>query len=554
VPVDATELPRRASILGAGVVTLTALYLYLRTLHPGVGPSLDSMELQIAVLVDGVIHPPGSPQYLLLGKLAMLALPGPNPAYRLNLLSALAGAATVGITFLLAYRLIRRPGREVAALIASALASLSLASAPRVWYQASVAELYALNALYVALTAYLLLVWSQTRRPGAFWAAVIVYALSFGNHLTMILLLPAFLYTVAITDRTMLLRPRHLAVVTTIVLLSALQYGVIPLRVAADPPFCNFCPSNAALPSYLIGGAFRHAYFALPKRDILARLPESVGQFNTQFMPWGYALGIVGLWELFRRQARIAWLLVWGILAEHIFVIAYAIPDWHDFLTPCYVLFAPLIAEGAVQVWGWLAKRRSLARMTRWRERTLAPSLLGLAALALLGAALNSWWLVDQSQRTEFEANGRALIAEAQPGAWLLMPHPNSAAFYYSWAVRYLAFLEEVPGFSAVTPPEIDPPPGPEPGYRSWASAAPALDPAALIESPRQVLVLDPSEPRVADYGLLPVCVPGTSTIAGYEVVAVRQGEWVTPLVDADRWAAVGAWAVFGGEAATCPR
>jgi hypothetical protein len=416
-----------------------------------------------------------------------------------------------------------------------------------------VAELYALNALYVALTAYLLLAWYQSRQPAAFWAAVVVYALSFGNHLTMILLLPAFLYAVAVTDPSMLLRPRHLAVVAGIVLLSALQYGVIPLRVAASPPFCNFCPSNAALPSYLAGGAFRHAYFALPKRDLLARLPESVGQFNAQFMPWGYALGIAGLWELFRREARIAWLLSLGILAEYVFVIAYAIPDWHDFLTPCYVLFAPLIAEGAFQVWDWLAKRVGLAAVPRWRTRIVAPGLSVLAALALLVAMLNGWWLVDQSQRTEFETNGRTLIGEARSGAWLLMPHPNSAAFYYSWAVRYLAFLEEVPEFSAVTPPEIDPPPGPEPGYRSWASTAPALGPAALIESPRQVFVLDPSEPRVADYGLLPVCVPGTETIAGYEVVAVRQGETVTPLVDTDRWAEVEPWAVFGGAAAVCP-
>src|SRR5690606_4149734 len=71
-------------LVAAIAVALLALGFYLRTLHPGVGPSLDSMELQIAAKVGGVIHPPGSPQYLMLGKLVMdLPLDG-SAAYQIG--------------------------------------------------------------------------------------------------------------------------------------------------------------------------------------------------------------------------------------------------------------------------------------------------------------------------------------------------------------------------------------------------------------------------------------------------------------------------------------
>ena len=49
---------------------------------------------------------------------------------------------------------------------------------------------------------------------------------------------------VEITDRSMLLRPRNLALVLLIVLASALQYLYIPIRVAANPPFCMPMPAS----------------------------------------------------------------------------------------------------------------------------------------------------------------------------------------------------------------------------------------------------------------------------------------------------------------------
>jgi hypothetical protein len=542
--VEQARLPRSA-VIGAVVAAVVALGLYVRTLHPGVGPSLDSIELQIATLVNGVIHPPGSPQYLVLGKLAMGVLPGPNAAYRLNLLSAVSAAATVGVVYPLCYRLTRN-------LFASGYGSLGLAVAVRFWYQASIAELYTLNGFYVALVAYLLVAWNQTGKRGLYWAAAAVYAVSFGHHVSMILLLPAFLYTVWVTDRGMLLRPRNLVLTAGIVALAAAQYVVIPLRVASAPPFCNYCPSNAALPSYLSGGPFKAQFFAVGGREALARLAESVGQWNAQFMPWGYALGIIGGWELARRQSKLAWVLLVGLLAEYVFVIGYAIPDWHDFLTPVYVIFAPLMGYGGLVVWRQveqlLPDGRSLAR----RGSAAAVVCAGVVSLAVIG--YGNWPLVDQSDNVAYEVNGRALLEQTQPGAWLVMPLPDSPAFYYSWAVRYLAFAQEPPSdLIAVAPPQINPPPGPEPYYRAWADAEAQLTTDGLRAGHPQLLVVDSTEVRFGDLGMLPLCTVDGQSIAGYEIVAVLVDGEPVPIIDGERWAAVREYVVFGGAEAHCP-
>src|SRR5436190_648257 len=71
--------------------------------------------------------------------------------------------------------------------VISVLAALALGSAARIWYLGSVAELYALNTFYLALFLYLIILWHQTKEKWLFWAATVVYAVSFGNHTSMIL-------------------------------------------------------------------------------------------------------------------------------------------------------------------------------------------------------------------------------------------------------------------------------------------------------------------------------------------------------------------------------
>jgi len=81
--------------------------LYALTAAPSIAVLFDdSLEFQLVLPTLGIAHPTGYPLYTLLGGLWNLLLPAGNWAWRINLLSALAGAAAVALVFVVARRLI----------------------------------------------------------------------------------------------------------------------------------------------------------------------------------------------------------------------------------------------------------------------------------------------------------------------------------------------------------------------------------------------------------------------------------------------------------------
>lgn len=126
-------------------VFFSVFALYLAKLPPALAPWRDTGEMSVTAATLGVAHPTGYPGYVLLARLAA-TVPLGNPAYRLNLLSALAGAAACA---LLAACVRPRHGRA-AALAAAAC----LAFNPSFWAASQVSEMYSLWVLSaVALTA-----------------------------------------------------------------------------------------------------------------------------------------------------------------------------------------------------------------------------------------------------------------------------------------------------------------------------------------------------------------------------------------------------------------
>src|SRR6478672_11733583 len=88
----------RATWGGAGALALGAGALYLRTLAPGLGGTVDSAEFQHAAAHLDIVHPTGYPFYLLLARLWISLVPFGEAAWRVNLLSAvLAVAAVLGV-------------------------------------------------------------------------------------------------------------------------------------------------------------------------------------------------------------------------------------------------------------------------------------------------------------------------------------------------------------------------------------------------------------------------------------------------------------------------
>ncbi len=209
----------RIPIFVAAVVVATiAFWAYTQTLLPGVDLG-DTGGFQAAVLWPEVSARQAYPLYYGLARPFVRAVSVANPARGLNLFSAIFGATAVGLlTFLCAL--------VTGSVAAGAGAGLLLAFSYTFWSQAIIAEVYTLHLAIVL--ACCLALYAYAARPSRARLALFfaIYALGFGNHLSMILLLVPFtVFLLQVTpDRRTLLSPAIIGMAIGIAAAGALQY------------------------------------------------------------------------------------------------------------------------------------------------------------------------------------------------------------------------------------------------------------------------------------------------------------------------------------------
>ncbi len=180
---------------------LVSLIIYLRTMANTVS-FWDCGEFIACSYTLGIPHPPGAPFYLLIGRLFSMLPFAASIAVRVNVISALATALTVMLTYLIIVRLIKQwrgepqTLQDLLILIGSGLlGSLTFAFTDTLWFNAVEAEVYAISALFTAAIVWLILLWLE-KSDEAYadrYLLIIAYlvGLAIGVHLLMILALPA---------------------------------------------------------------------------------------------------------------------------------------------------------------------------------------------------------------------------------------------------------------------------------------------------------------------------------------------------------------------------
>jgi hypothetical protein len=145
----ATHWANRVDAALPWLVWIAFFLLYSSTAAPSIVALFDdTLEFQLVLPTFGIAHPTGYPLYTLLGGIWSWLLPFGNWAWRTNLLSACAAAATVALLFVLTRRLTRTAtGRGDA--WAGLAAAAAFGFGPIWWLQATVAEVYALHNLLV---------------------------------------------------------------------------------------------------------------------------------------------------------------------------------------------------------------------------------------------------------------------------------------------------------------------------------------------------------------------------------------------------------------------
>lgn len=186
------NLKSRVPALAGLFVLAAALFAYFKTLTPTV-PFWDAGEFIAVSRILGIPHPPGTPFYVLIGRIFTL-LPWGTTAQQVNALSAVSGALAVFLTYLSILRLARRAfgeqreeWQEWAAIGGAACGALMLAFSDGFWENSVEAEVYQMMSLAQILVFWLGLRWwdAHDRQPtvGPLLLATYLMWLSVGLHL-----------------------------------------------------------------------------------------------------------------------------------------------------------------------------------------------------------------------------------------------------------------------------------------------------------------------------------------------------------------------------------
>ncbi len=379
----------RTAAAAAGVALLS-FFLYHATLLPGLDFG-DTPSFQVMGGERAITPRDGYPLYFAVGSIFVRATG--DPAHGLNLASAVEAAAAAGVIVVVATEL-------AGSLLAGIAAALLFAGSYTFWSQAVITEVYSLHALMVALTLWLLLRWE--RRPtlprlSAFFA---VFAIGFGNHLSMVLLLPGytlFLLVSAPGGWRSLFTPRIIALASAFAAIGALQYAwnIHSLWLAPVPP-ASFADAMRTFWFDVTKSDWRDTMMAnVPRAMAAERLRMYAFDVTQQF---GVALPVVamaGAIHLFRSAPRRAWLVFVLFVVNVVFALTYNVGDSHVFFLPSHLMIAVFAAPGLVVIGELLASPAKAGRHVSTGPAEAGHPVLRTAVAAL--AMVLAGWRIYQN-------------------------------------------------------------------------------------------------------------------------------------------------------------
>ncbi|MBV9464299.1 MAG: DUF2723 domain-containing protein, partial [Verrucomicrobiae bacterium] len=197
----------RTHWLAFWIVTLLVGFVYISTASPSVTLE-DSGEFITAAAHLGVPHPPGYPTWTMINYAFIHILPFGNVAWRVNVCSGVFGAIACGLVALLTAFLTEQictsprlakhypavmPKNGVV-LVSGVVAGLCLGFVESLWFQCVIAEVYALNAFFLAMVLLSMLRWfyePERKRWG--FLTFFFFGVGLTNHQTLLIMSPAVL-------------------------------------------------------------------------------------------------------------------------------------------------------------------------------------------------------------------------------------------------------------------------------------------------------------------------------------------------------------------------
>lgn len=323
------------TIIYTSLLTLLTLLFYLLTLAPTVLWGDDAELQRLAILQNSGS---GIRNYWLWSSIAhqFTNLPIGDLAWRVNLSSAVFAALTIGVLFVILFKILEYPTRIAWAT------SIILSVSHTFWLHAVRTEVYSFFAFLLMCIIALLLAWHK--KPSQ-WLLLSISLLLIGvtlfAHLLIITFVPAVIALIICVKKT---DPKKIYTIAFV----SLVVGLLPYWIANQ-----FVESQVNLSSTLSG------FFEIEARDMILWL----GFLGYQFLLFTPS-GIIGLMNLWKTSRVLFIFLVTAFLGNVIFTLSFHVPDQYVFYLPSYLIFVMWIGLGLASLYKRFSAKHNKLLMT----------------------------------------------------------------------------------------------------------------------------------------------------------------------------------------------
>jgi hypothetical protein len=421
---------KRLSMLANLLLFVLTFLIYLRTLAPGVY-GFDSAEFATGVYSQGIIHPPGFPLYLLIGKL-FTYLPFRDVAYRLNLMSAVFASITVMVLYNVAINIV---DNRLSAWVAALLLSVS----NYFWQMALVAEVYTLFTALVIIDVLIVQLWHKTGSKRFLLAFSFLYGITLTSHTSGILFAPAFAWLIIMSPSWHRTCWKWVVLMFLLFIAGLSLYVYLPIRASAHPliDYTQFYPgidiSTISGFWWLISGkAYLSFAFGYSWPELPAEILRFANYLWRNFFGIGVVFGLVGFISLCRKNIIFAVGVFFMFLANIVFFINYRVMDKDTMFLPAYLIWTIFIAVGLELIEKKIDHLVSSMKFrVCYKKLTAALQIL----LVIMCLCLN-WRWVDMSQATGYSSFAKALLADAAPDSIIIAPWSSAVVLEYYQVVE----------------------------------------------------------------------------------------------------------------------
>ncbi|MCS7254070.1 MAG: DUF2723 domain-containing protein [Armatimonadota bacterium] len=359
---------------------LIPLIVYLWTLAPTVSFGGDCGDFITGSALMALVHPSGYPLHLLLAKLLTVVLPIGDISFRVNLLSALFGAAACAVAYGIVVSLTQ-------SLLMALVTALSIGFSYVFWSQAVIAEVYTGSVFFTLLPLLLLIKLHRTGDRRYLYGLGLALGCGACHHFSTLMLAPALTVSILMLAVKMRLRIIDLLLACLFFTLPLALYAYIPLRANRakihhywqdEQGFPHPGKSMSGFKFYITGQMYRTKMMAIPIR----RLPERLSMWAR--------VGFAQLWFIF-AFALSGWVALLflslpsfisfagGLLVQLLFYLRYDVPDIVYFYLPSWAIWACVGGLGAGCIYDIVTNMR-----LRYGE-----ILLSIYAALFIGAGLS---------------------------------------------------------------------------------------------------------------------------------------------------------------------